>query len=142
MAAQAPTSGGAGGGARTSGGGFGNAGTGNTSGTSSTGSSTTGSTARVTQTVTSVIGVGATVGLGQVLYTVDSQPVIALSGVLPAWRTLSTSSDDGPDIQQLENSLVSLGYDPDGDVVVDNEFDSTAYRLAHRVFVDVLREEV
>ena len=27
-------------------------------------------------------------------------------------------------------------------LLVDNEFDSTAYRLAHRVFVDVLREEV
>ena len=90
------------------------------------------STSRITQTVTSVIADGASVGLGDVLYTVDSQPVVALSGVLPAWRSLSTSSDDGPDIQQLENSLVSLGYDPDATVVVDNAFDAKTKAMVER----------
>lgn len=79
-----------------------------------------------------MIADGSTVGLGDVLYTVDSQPVVALSGALPAWRTLSTSADDGPDIQQLENSLVSLGYDPDGTVVVDNAFDSKTKAMVER----------
>jgi peptidoglycan hydrolase-like protein with peptidoglycan-binding domain len=37
---------------------------------------------------------------------------------------MSTSSDDGADIAQLESALVALGYDPDGKVTVDDEFDS------------------
>ena len=49
---------------------------------------------------------------------------MALDGALPAWRSLSTSSDDGADIAQLEASLVALGYDPALKVTVDNHFDS------------------
>jgi peptidoglycan hydrolase-like protein with peptidoglycan-binding domain len=51
-------------------------------------------------------------------------PVVALDGALPAWRSLSTASDDGADIAQLEASLVALGYDPDLKVTVDDHFDS------------------
>ena len=58
------------------------------------------------------------------LYTVDGAPVVALVGALPAWRSLSISSDDGADVAQLEASLVALGYDPGLKVVVDNHFDS------------------
>lgn len=79
-----------------------------------------------------MIAVGAAVGLGDVLYTVDSEPVVALSGALPAWRTLTADSDAGPDIQQLESSLVSLGYDPDGTVVVDNVFDDDTEAMVER----------
>ena len=58
------------------------------------------------------------------MYTVDGTPVVALDGALPAWRSLSTASADGPDIAQLETSLVALGYDPSLKVTVDNHFDS------------------
>ncbi len=58
------------------------------------------------------------------LYSVDSSPVIALAGALPAWRTLSTASSDGPDVVQLEVSLAWLGYDPDGAMTIDDHFDS------------------
>ncbi|MEP7113113.1 MAG: peptidoglycan-binding protein [Ilumatobacteraceae bacterium] len=92
--------------------------------------STTGATAaassatRITQTITSIIGVNAAVQQGDVLYTVDGTPVVALDGALPAWRSLSTASDDGKDVGQLETSLVALGYDPDLKVTIDNHFDS------------------
>ncbi|MDO8363315.1 MAG: peptidoglycan-binding domain-containing protein [Actinomycetota bacterium] len=92
-------------------------------GTSGTGGSTVG-TARVTEVITSVIATGAGVGPGVVLYSVESSPVVAMAGALPAWRTLSTGSDDGRDIAQLELSLVALGYDPDGTMTVDDHFDS------------------
>jgi len=59
-----------------------------------------------------------------VLYTVDGAPVVALDGALPAWRSLSTTSDDGSDVAQLEASLVALGYDPDLKVTIDDQFDS------------------
>jgi len=109
------------------------AGTANAAGGSTTrAAGSTASAARITQTVTSVISVGAPVGLGDVLYTVDSQPVVALSGALPAWRSMSTGSTDGADVQQLEQSLVSMGYDPAGDVVVDEHFDSHTKAMVER----------
>jgi peptidoglycan hydrolase-like protein with peptidoglycan-binding domain len=74
--------------------------------------------------ITSVAATGTTVQLGTVLYSVESLPVVALAGTLPAWRTLSTSSADGPDVFQLELSLKALGYDPTGKMTVDSHFDS------------------
>jgi peptidoglycan hydrolase-like protein with peptidoglycan-binding domain len=71
-----------------------------------------------------MIGVGTPINQGDVLYTVDGAPVVALVGALPAWRSLSISSTDGADVAQLEASLVALGYDPGLKVVVDNHFDS------------------
>lgn len=88
--------------------------------------------ARITQIVTSVIGVGAAVGNGDVLYTIDSQPTVALLGALPAWRTLSTASTAGADIQQLEAALVSLGYDADQTVTVDTRFDTDTEAMVKR----------
>jgi hypothetical protein len=79
-----------------------------------------------------VIGVGAAVGNGDVLYTIDSQPTVALLGALPAWRTLSTASTTGADIQQLEAALVSLGYDREGTVTVDTTFDSNSEAMVKR----------
>ncbi len=78
----------------------------------------------VTQTITSIVGVNTDLHSGDVLYTVDGEPVVALDGDLPAWRSLSTSSADGVDIAQLEAALVALGYDPSGKVTVDNHFDA------------------
>ena len=97
----------------------GSTGGGTTAGTG--GSSTGGTTTRVTQVVTSAIEVGAAVGLGTVLYTVESRPVVALGGSVPAWRTMTTG-DTGQDVRQLELSLAALGYTSEG-MVVDDEFD-------------------
>jgi peptidoglycan hydrolase-like protein with peptidoglycan-binding domain len=71
-----------------------------------------------------VIADGSEVAMGTVLYSVESAPVVALPGSLPAWRTLDTSSDDGIDVMQLEMDLTALGYDPDGRMTIDTEFDS------------------
>jgi membrane fusion protein, multidrug efflux system len=67
-------------------------------------------------TLTSLLGVGATASRGTVLYTADEQPVVALIGDLPAWRTLEQGVDDGADVRQLEENLVALGYGADLDV--------------------------
>ncbi len=88
------------------------------------GTSAATSPARITQTVTSIVAVKTEIHSGNVLYTIDGAPVVALDGVLPAWRTLSTSSADGADIAQLEASLVALGYDPAQKVAIDDHFDS------------------
>lgn len=94
------------------------------SGGSSSAGSTPTSAARTTQVVTSVVAAGSVVELGDPLYTVDGTPVVALVGNLPAWRSLSSDSDDGPDIRQLESSLVQLGYGSNGEITIDDEFDA------------------
>jgi hypothetical protein len=82
--------------------------------------------------VTSVLPAGSDVSLGTVLYTVESRPVVALAGNLPAWRSLSTSSTDGPDVAQLELSLLGLGYDRDHTMTVDQHFDSATKATIER----------
>jgi len=93
-------------------------------GTDTSGTGTSGTSTRVTQVVTSVIADGSDVTMGTVLYSVESSPVVALPGSLPAWRTLDTSSEDGIDVLQLEMDLTALGYDPDSRMTIDTEFDS------------------
>jgi hypothetical protein len=66
--------------------------------------------------LTSLLDVGARADRGTVLYTADQEPVVALIGDLPAWRTLEQGVDDGADVRQLEENLVALGYGDDLDV--------------------------
>ncbi|HNJ97949.1 MAG TPA: peptidoglycan-binding protein [Ilumatobacteraceae bacterium] len=77
-----------------------------------------------TQMVTSTLGVGTPVTNGSVLYSVESNPVVALTGALPAWRTMAVGVADGLDVAQLEAALTALGYDPDATMTVDDHFDS------------------
>ncbi|SMQ72796.1 Putative peptidoglycan binding domain-containing protein [Plantibacter sp. VKM Ac-1784] len=68
--------------------------------------------------VTAVPAPGSTVSLGGTLYAVDNVPVTLLHGPLPAWRAFESGMGDGPDVQQLEQSLAALGYfdrEPDGE---------------------------
>ena len=74
-------------------------------------------------TVTRLRREGAVVRRAGVLYEVNGQPVYLLYGAKPAWRRLARGVDDGRDVRQLEENLVAMGYDPDGDIAVDDEFD-------------------
>ncbi len=75
-------------------------------------------------TVTSIASAGDELVAGSVVATVDGSPVVAMIGDVPGWRDLSTASSDGIDIRQLETNLVTLGYDPTGDIVIDEEYDT------------------
>jgi peptidoglycan hydrolase-like protein with peptidoglycan-binding domain len=76
-------------------------------------------------TLTSLRDPGAVVKRGQSLYDVDDVPAAFLFyGELPAWRDFTAWMEDGEDIRQLERNLRALGYDPDGDMTVDDEWDS------------------
>lgn len=78
----------------------------------------------VTGTVTTIVSDGDIVDAGTVVATIDGAPVVALIGDVPAYRDLSTSSSNGVDVRQLEQNLVALGFDPDHDIVIDEDFDS------------------
>lgn len=60
--------------------------------------------------VTTVAAVGKTINQGEELFSVDFEPTIVLTGTVPAYRSMSTASSDGPDINQLETALAALGY--------------------------------
>lgn len=53
--------------------------------------------------------VGEVIEPGEVLYSVGGQPVILLTGSTPAYRTL-VAGISGPDAEEVNNSLVALGY--------------------------------
>jgi peptidoglycan hydrolase-like protein with peptidoglycan-binding domain len=57
------------------------------------------------------VPVGGVVRAGDVLMEIAGRPVLVLPGRLPAYRDL-VDGDIGPDVAQLEQALVSLGYDP------------------------------
>lgn len=71
--------------------------------------------------VTAVAAEGATVSAGAALLAVDAEPLVLLTGAVPAYRELSEDTSDGLDIAQLEQALVDLGLG-DG-VSVDGDFD-------------------
>jgi hypothetical protein len=96
------------------------------------GAASTGSTGTTAHTMTGIAEVGDEIGSGDILYTIEGNPVVALSGALPAWRTMDSSSDDGADIAQLEAALVAIGYDPDGTVVVDEAWDADTTAMVRR----------
>jgi multidrug efflux pump subunit AcrA (membrane-fusion protein) len=56
-------------------------------------------------TITWLPAVGQDLTSGQVLMSVDAQPVVLLAGVVPAWRDLQPGMADGPDVHQLESAL-------------------------------------
>ena len=60
--------------------------------------------------VTYVPKEGTIINFGEVLFAVDNKPVILVEGETPFYRTLDLNSDAGPDVLQLEEALVFLGY--------------------------------
>lgn len=78
------------------------------SGTLGYGTATT-VTGRGKGTLTWLPAVGAVVGRGGTLYSVDLLPVPVLHGTIPAYRPLAPGAA-GPDVRQLEDNLAALGY--------------------------------
>ncbi len=74
---------------------------------------------RLGGTVTWLPPVGRTIKPGGVLYRVDGQPVILMSGSAPAYRTLSPADVDGNDVLELNRNLKRLGFDAAGITVDD-----------------------
>ena len=83
-------------------------------------------------TITAITSEGATRQPGQILYRVDTRPVVLMNGQVPAWRTLQSGVENSWDVRQLEENLVALGYDPDGEVVVNTVFNSATEAAIER----------
>ena len=64
---------------------------------------------RLAGTYTQLPAVGAVIASGQVLYRVDNQPVVLMTGTTPAWRPFGTGMTNGPDVAELQSNLIALG---------------------------------
>ena len=88
---------------------------------------------RLSGTITRLPKAGTIVRQGQRLYDVDGKPgAFLMYGETPGWRTLDSKSSDGVDVRQLEWNLVQLGYDPNGEVEVDEDFTAATARIVKR----------
>jgi hypothetical protein len=74
---------------------------------------------RLVGTLTWVPAVGRVIEPGQRLFDVDNFPVILMAGTTPAYRTLDASDLAGPDVQQLNDNLIHLGFD--ADAIIDSD---------------------
>jgi peptidoglycan hydrolase-like protein with peptidoglycan-binding domain len=73
-------------------------------------------------TVTSLPRAGSVVTRGQALYRLDGDPIVLMYGSTPAYRALESGVSVGPDVQELEQNLAALGFDPG---TIDDTFDSS-----------------
>jgi len=89
----------------------------------------------ITGVITSLPREGSIVNFGEVLYSIDGKPVVLLQGTIPYYRTLDLTSKDGPDIQQLEQSLVNLGYASES-FIPDETFDEDTSIMLNDLYID------
>jgi peptidoglycan hydrolase-like protein with peptidoglycan-binding domain len=61
-------------------------------------------------TVTATVPAGTIVDRGGDLIEIDGKTVVLLIGTRPMWRVLGDGVSDGPDVQQLEENLIALGF--------------------------------
>jgi hypothetical protein len=87
---------------------------------------------RMSGTITWLPSAGSEVKPGQQLYQVDGAPVILFDGTVPAYRTLTSGMSDGPDVAELKQNLVNLGFDPGHAITVNNTFDSATTDAINR----------
>lgn len=62
-----------------------------------------------TGTLTWIAAEGSTVARGEPLFKIDEEPIVALYGAVPMYRTLSNFIE-GTDVRQLQENLLELGY--------------------------------
>lgn len=75
-------------------------------------------------TVTKAPAPGEVIERGGSLITIDDRTLPLFYGDVPLWRPLSAASSDGPDVAQLEENLVALGFASADELTVDEHFDA------------------
>jgi hypothetical protein len=76
--------------------------------------------------------VGAVIGRGGTLWRIDDLPVVLMYGSVPAYRTLKQGVSDGPDVIQLNQNLIDLGFDPYGAIVDNKDFSEASAAAVRR----------
>src|SRR6516165_8482216 len=68
----------------------------------------------------------------QRLFSLDQTPVVLMNGRVPASRTLAQGVSDGADVRELKSDLVALGYDPEGQITINEHFDAATSAAVKR----------
>ena len=90
-------------------------------------------TAQLQGTITKLPAEGIAVERGQSLYELDGgRQVTLMYGERPAWRALSRGVANGPDVRQLEENLVAMGFATTENLTVDEEFTAQTAAAARR----------
>jgi peptidoglycan hydrolase-like protein with peptidoglycan-binding domain len=87
---------------------------------------------RVSGTFTWLPAVGAAIDRGGALWRVNNEPVALMYGSVPAYRTLEQGVSDGPDVTELNENLIDLGYDPYGAIADDEAFNEATAAAVRR----------
>jgi Putative peptidoglycan binding domain len=87
---------------------------------------------RMSGTITWLPTIGQVIKPGQTLYKVNGAPVVLFNGTVPAYRDLSEGVGDGPDVQELKQNLVALGFDPSHQITINQTFDSATTAAVDR----------
>jgi multidrug efflux pump subunit AcrA (membrane-fusion protein) len=61
-------------------------------------------------TYTALPGLGQVISQGQQLYAISGKPVPLFYGTVAFWRAFALGMDDGPDVGQLVQNLIALGF--------------------------------
>ncbi len=69
---------------------------------------------RLSGTFTWLPAVGVETGRGGTLFRIDNMPIVLMFGSVPAYRTMKQGVSEGPDVAELNENLIDLGYDPYG----------------------------
>jgi peptidoglycan hydrolase-like protein with peptidoglycan-binding domain len=75
-------------------------------------------------TLTRLATEGATLKRGDVIAEVDGRPVFLMYGDRPAWRGFQDGMSDGPDVAQLDQNLIALGYATAAQLTPSNHYSS------------------
>ena len=87
---------------------------------------------RLGGTFTWLPAVGAVIGHGGTLWRINDTPVVLMYGSVPAYRALKQGVSDGPDVTELNQNLIDLGFDPYGAIADDESFDEATAAAVKR----------
>ena len=96
---------------------------------------------RLSGTFTWLPAAGAVIARGGTLFRVNNLPVALMYGSVPAYRTLKQGVGEGPDVTQLNENLIDLGFDTYGAITdVDDFSEATAAAVRRWQAAEGLRE--
>jgi peptidoglycan hydrolase-like protein with peptidoglycan-binding domain len=87
---------------------------------------------RLAGTFTWLPAVGAVIARGGTLFRLDDRPVVLMYGSVPAYRALKQGVGDGPDVIELNQNLIELGFDPYGAITNDEAFSAATAAAVKR----------
>jgi len=72
--------------------------------------------------ITALPAAGRVLARGEIVYEVDGTAIPLFYGPRPMWRDLGAGVTPGPDVAQLDDNLIALGFDDGGRLTASDQF--------------------